>query len=145
MPKTNVTLAHEKRTVSSSEALIFREQLTRCGCFQGGNIHEMYILHPNKKNHDSKSLEVNHHIKNGGSFWMMIFPPTKIMVVRKPTYKKWWPRTSREIPRPKVPRILQKVGKDRPQRVCGGNFAAGNPGRFLRSPGERLPGTQKGQ
>ncbi len=29
-----------------------------------------------------------------GSFWMMI-NPTKIMVVRKPTYKKWWPRTSR--------------------------------------------------
>ena len=26
------------------------------------------------------SLEVNHHLKNGGSFWKMIFTPTKIMV-----------------------------------------------------------------
>ena len=26
------------------------------------------------------TLEINHHLKNGGSFWMMIFTPTKIMV-----------------------------------------------------------------
>ena len=26
------------------------------------------------------TLEVNHHFKNGGSFWKMIFTPTKIMV-----------------------------------------------------------------
>ena len=36
-----------------------------------------------------KPLKVNHRFKNGGSFWKMI-NPTKIMVVRKPTYKKWW-------------------------------------------------------
>ena len=26
------------------------------------------------------TLKVNHHSKNAGSFWMMSFPPTKIMV-----------------------------------------------------------------
>ena len=36
------------------------------------------------------TLEVNDHLNNGGSFWMMIFAPTKIMVVRKPSYKKRW-------------------------------------------------------
>ena len=36
----------------------------------------------------SMTLEVNDHLNNGGSFWMMIFAPTKIMVVRKPSYKK---------------------------------------------------------
>ena len=44
--------------------------------------------------HFNLSLEVNHHKKNGGSFWMMI-TPTKIIVGRKSTYKKWWHRTSR--------------------------------------------------
>ena len=33
-----------------------------------------------------KPLKVNHRFKNGGSFWKMI-NPTKIMVVRKPTFK----------------------------------------------------------
>ena len=38
---------------------------------------------------DVDTLEVNHHFKNGGSFWKMI-NPYKIMVVWKPTYKKLW-------------------------------------------------------
>ncbi len=46
----------------------------------------------------TNSLEVNHHIKNGGSFWIMISPYYKKVLVRKPTYKKWWPRTSRVLP-----------------------------------------------
>ena len=40
--------------------------------------------------HLNYTLEVNHHFKNVGSFWMMINGEA-----RKPTYKKWWPRTSR--------------------------------------------------
>ena len=42
------------------------------------------------------TLEVNHHWKNSGSFWMIINPYyRKKGETCKPTYKKWWPRTSR--------------------------------------------------
>jgi len=36
------------------------------------------------------SLEVNHHLKNGGSFCMMINQYLKNGETRKPTYKKCW-------------------------------------------------------
>ena len=41
---------------------------------------------------ESKTLEVvaTIFLKWWNSFWKMIFTPTKIMVVRKPTYKTWW-------------------------------------------------------
>ena len=35
-----------------------------------------------------ETLEVNHHFKNGGSFWMINCYLR--LVVRKPTLKKWW-------------------------------------------------------
>ena len=44
----------------------------------------------------SMTLEVNDRFNNGGSFRMMIFAPTKIMVVRKPSTKKKGGWTSRD-------------------------------------------------
>ena len=44
----------------------------------------------------SMTLEVNDHLNNGGFFWMIIFAPTKIMVVRKSSTKKKGGWTSRD-------------------------------------------------
>ena len=64
--------------------------LEGCGGGEHGNIGSLTTSF-------GASLEVNHHFEHGGSFWMMIFAPTKVIVVQKPTYKKWWSRTSRDL------------------------------------------------
>ena len=49
------------------------------------------------------------------SFCMMINPDFLILVVRKPTYKKWWPRTSRVWPT--FSQIFTIFGKFRVRKI----------------------------
>ena len=52
-----------------------------------------FFVYKVRRNSQAHTLEVNHHVKNGGSFWLMINPYFKKIETHKPTYQlsvAWW-------------------------------------------------------